>query len=136
LSALARQIEKCVLFPAASILKLLLPQLANRLVGTQVSNELLWQERLADVSGYLVSVFAESLALDLANLSLRKYPETLDADSVCNIAVSRWSATSLQARKHHPAERLMPTSFLKNYLGITKSHYNQFFKAMDTELSS
>jgi hypothetical protein len=61
---------------------------------------LLLREPLADVRSYPDAVSAESLVLDLAVLDLRRYLETPDADSVCNIAVNRQLATWLQARKN------------------------------------
>jgi nitrogenase molybdenum-iron protein alpha/beta subunit len=85
-----------------------------------VTDEVLLREPLADGRSYPVAVSAESLVLDLAELDLRKYPETPDADSVCNIAVNRPLATWLQARRNQPAQRLIPTGVPNNNLWMTK----------------
>jgi hypothetical protein len=78
------------------------------------------QELLADACGYLVAVSAESLSLGLAVLNLRNSLETLDADSVCNIAAIRLSAKWYSASKNPPAQRLIPTGVPDNNLWMTQ----------------
>jgi hypothetical protein len=85
-----------------------------------VTDEARSQEPLADVRGYLVAVSAESLFLGLAELDLRKDRETLDADSVCNIAVIRPLAKWFSAWRNHPVQRLIPTGVPDNNLWMTQ----------------